>query len=321
MEPGAMTSARGASGIRAAIRLAGAFVLAIVVVNGCRSGLRVQGLGDAAAGSGGFDANPDHGPSAGGGSGGTAGAGAEVAPPARDAGPGSSSGGNGTGGGSGGGGSAGAGGTPVDCSDLVAKIASQTQILGTCTAVVRLDWTSLKIISHAFVCGKYAPTDETAARASASAAAVFPYASGAGQGTLISGPVPQDEWVFRQSPTDFGGAAAVSARSGLTVFAGSIVWAGMGDIMLPAAWDETDLGSGCASPTGVTVRGFDLASGRATESVTAPANVVLATALPSAFAQWGSIFDIVVLSYPRTIGNFDPSTAEYIVLVNAGWLE
>ena len=55
--------------------------------------------------------------------------------------------------------------------------------------------------------------------------------------------------------------------------------------------------------------------------MTAPANVVLATALPSAFAQWGSIFDIVVLSYPRTIGNFEPGTAEYIALVNAGWLE
>jgi hypothetical protein len=51
------------------------------------------------------------------------------------------------------------------------------------------------------------------------------------------------------------------------------------------------------------------------------ADVVLATALPSAFARWGSLLDVVVLLYPRSVGAFDPSTAEYIVLLNAGWLE
>jgi hypothetical protein len=50
-------------------------------------------------------------------------------------------------------------------------------------------------------------------------------------------------------------------------------------------------------------------------------NVVLATALPAAFRKWGDLFDVVVLLYPRTLGTFDPAAAEYVVLVNAGWLE
>jgi hypothetical protein len=92
-------------------------------------------------------------------------------------------------------------------------------------------------------------------------------------------------------------------------------------ILLPAAWDETDLGSGCTSPAGVPVRAINLVAESATGSVTAAAAVVLDTALLSGFAQWGSIFDIVVLPYPRSVGAFDPNVAEYIVLVNAGWLE
>jgi hypothetical protein len=201
------------------------------------------------------------------------------------------------------------------------EIAKQTQTIGTCTAVVRLDYTSLKILGHAFVCGQYTPTDEAAARKTASADAVFPYSSGAGAGNLLSGPAPKDEWVFSTSPSDFGGGAAVSARSGLTVFAGSIVWAGTGSIMLPSAWSTSDLGSRCTPPDSLPVRGFDLIGGQAPAQTNQAAAVVLATALPSAFTSWGSLFDVVVLLYPRSVGDFDPRTAEYVVLLNAGWLE
>jgi hypothetical protein len=227
----------------------------------------------------------------------------------------------GTGGSATGGSSGGTGGAPADCAGIAAEIASQTGLVGTCTAVVRLDYRSLEILAHAFVCGKYATPDEAMARATASADAVFPYASPAGEGKLLSGPSPPDEWVFYQEPTDFGGAAAVSARSGLTVFAGSIVWMGTGKIMVPAAWDTSDLGPGCGQPMGWSARGFDLSGGQATDHMMEAADVVLATALPSAFARWGSLLDVVVLLYPRSVGAFDPSTAEYIVLLNAGWLE
>jgi hypothetical protein len=234
---------------------------------------------------------------------------------------GRATGGSATGGSATGGNSGGTGGAPVDCAAIAAQIASQTGLVGTCTAVVRLDYQSLEILAHAFVCGKYAATDEATARETASADAVFPYASPAGEGELLSGPSPPDEWVFYQAPTDFGGAAAVSARSGLTVFAGSIVWMGTGKIMVPAAWETSDLGAGCGQPAGWSARGFDLSGGEATEHMRDAADVVLATALPSAFARWGSLLDVVVLLYPRSVGVFDPSTAEYIVLLNAGWLE
>jgi hypothetical protein len=33
------------------------------------------------------------------------------------------------------------------------------------------------------------------------------------------------------------------------------------------------------------------------------------------------LFDAVVLLYPRTTGAFDPATAEWIALLQGGWLE
>ena len=150
----------------------------------------------------------------------------------------------------------------------------------------------------------------------------FPYAAPAGDGKLLSGPSPEDEWVFLQEPSDFGGVAAVSVRSGRTVFAGSIVWMGTGDILLPTTWDASDLGGGCGPPPhAFTARGFNLAGGETELRFAAAADVVVATALPAAFLQWGSLLDVVVLLYPRTLGVFDPTKAEYVVLLNAGWLE
>lgn len=61
------------------------------------------------------------------------------------------------------------------------------------------------------------------ARATAEASAGFGAA-----GQALSGANPEDEYVFWQSPGDFGGVGVVSVRSGLAVFGGSIVWGGSG---------------------------------------------------------------------------------------------
>ena len=45
------------------------------------------------------------------------------------------------------------------------------------------------------------------------------------------------------------------------------------------------------------------------------------TAVPAAFWADGCLFDIVVLRYPRNVGVFDPSSAQWIVVVNGGWLD
>ncbi|MBN2575702.1 MAG: hypothetical protein JXP73_14140 [Deltaproteobacteria bacterium] len=311
-----------------AISTARLLALAVLLPGACQSGLKARPPRDASSGPGADATQPGgsagNGDVAGMGSGGAAVPGTGgMAAGGRATGGGAGGNGGKTAGGNatGGNGGSGTGGTPVDCDAIAAKIAGQTGLVGTCTAVVRLDYATLAIISHAFVCGEYTPTDEAAARKTASADAVFPYAAPAGEGRLLSGPSPPDEWVFYQAPGDFGGAAAVSARSGLTVFAGSIVWMGTGKITVPATWDTSDLGPGCGQPAGWSARGFDLSGGEAADRMREAADVVLATALPSAFSRWGGLLDVVVLLYPRSVGVFDPATAEYVVLLNAGWLE
>jgi hypothetical protein len=45
------------------------------------------------------------------------------------------------------------------------------------------------------------------------------------------------------------------------------------------------------------------------------------TVLPSASWMMGYVFNAVVLLYPPRLGDFDPAAAEWIVLIDAGWLE
>jgi len=220
-------------------------------------------------------------------------------------------------------------GQPSTCEALTTGLTAELAMelgpnarTGTCTAVVRLDYTSLAVLGHTFVCGPYGGVTEAMARARADADATFPEAQGAGHGQLLlDGGTAGAEWIFYQSPSDFGGASAVSARSGLTVFAGSIVWAGTGNLMVPDRWNTTALGRGCA-PVTVPIRGFDLRSGAplATDQSNAAARVVLESALPPAMTKFGGVFDAIVLLYPRTVGSFDPKRAEYIVLLNGGAL-
>lgn len=214
---------------------------------------------------------------------------------------------------------------PPACATLTAQLAMEIgpdARMGSCTAVVRLDYDSLSVVGHTFVCGPYGGGDEAAARARADADATFPSAAGAGQGRLLlDGSRGGGEWIFYQSPSDFGGAAAVSARNGLTVFAGSIVWAGAGKLLVPSQWSTSEIGRDCPLRM-VSMRGFDLRSGTEFQNGewSAPAQVVLSSAIPYAMESVGGVFDAVVLLYPRTVGVFEPSRAEYVVLLNGGAL-
>ena len=64
--------------------------------------------------------------------------------------------------------------------------------------------------------------------------------------------------------------------------------------------------------------GYDV---RRVADVDAALAVVWQTALPEGLWQGGYVFDAAVLLYPRTVGAFDPATAEWVALVNSGWLE
>jgi hypothetical protein len=72
------------------------------------------------------------------------------------------------------------------------------------------------------------------------------------------------------------------------------------------------------------VLAYDLVDGSTTIDPNTLDLVVAAvadTAVPAAMWQGGYVFETVVLRYPRSVGVFDPNSAEWVVLVNGGWLE
>jgi len=211
---------------------------------------------------------------------------------------------------------------PVACKAATAALQAEFYATsGTaCSLVVRLDYTTRALLGYQVFCGAYANTNEKTARATAQKDTGY-----GSVGSRLDPPKAEDAYVFSVWPGDFGGMAVVSKRSGLSVFGGSIIWLGKGDITYPAVWRPAkELASGCATVGAAppTV-GYDMASGMplgATER-NAAYDVVKQTAVPAAFWGNGYLFDVVVIKYPRTVGTFDPTSAEWIVIVNGGWLE
>jgi hypothetical protein len=210
-----------------------------------------------------------------------------------------------------------AGRTASEC-DAIAETMAIEMTPGYSTAVLRFDYQSLAPLGHAFVTYVRGSTaTEAQARARASAEVSFPFASApAGDGKLLASAEKDGKWLFYTEPSDFGGVVVV-ATNGTPLFAGSIVWSGTGEISLPSSWSTTDFGSGCApkqmSPA--ASRTFQLASGVTLDPT--PATQALQSVLPSIWDTWGGgLSAITVLLYPRTVGAFDPSAAEYIVLLD-----
>jgi hypothetical protein len=208
----------------------------------------------------------------------------------------------------------------MDCQARADAIAQQVGGAQACTALVRLDYGTKAIKGYRLLCAPYGVTTEAAARATAQADTGF------GQtGQLLSGPQPMDHWVFWNPAGDFGGTGVVSVRSGTSMFGGSTVWGGAGDITYPTSFDPPEqLGLGCNSQAPKpTSRGFDLGGGQplGAGDVSAAIDVVWSTALPDGLWKNSYVFDAMVLLYPRSVGAVDPTSTEYIVLVDTGWLE
>jgi hypothetical protein len=207
------------------------------------------------------------------------------------------------------------------CEQAIAALAGELyEEIGACTVTVRLDYQTRDLISYAVICGSYATVSESEARSQAQAD------SGYGSvGSMLNEAEPDDYFVFYQAPGDFGGASAVSATTGLTTFGGSIIWMGIGEITHPTTWRDADeLAGDCSTSGGFPdSRGWDLRGGGALEAsdFSTVLDVVEQTAVTGAFWHGGYIFDAVVLLYPRSVGMFDPTTAEWIVMVSGGWLE
>jgi hypothetical protein len=211
----------------------------------------------------------------------------------------------------------------AECDALSQAISAETAGAHACTAVVRLAYETRAILGYELLCARYGQVDEATARQAA-----YDDTGYGLEGTVLSGQDPEDEYVFYESPGDFGGVGVVSVRNGITVFGGSIVWSGTGEITYPTAWrPASEIGPDCvptvsASPP--AARGIDLSGGQGEMDQTridAAMNEVWATALPDGMWRNQYVFDAMVLLYPRTVGIMNPATAEWIVLVNFGWLE
>jgi len=277
------------------------------------------GSGGASAGAGGTG-----GPSLGGapGSGGaSAGAGGTGGPSLGGA-PGSggaSAGAGGTGGSSlpGVGGDAGSGGQPGTCDEAAPALEQFVPDGVACTFVVRMSYTDYELIAYQVVCGDpRLDVTEAEARTTASQDTGFDF-SGA---HLCSEPDEDRLFAFEDPPSDFGAVGVVSAYTGLTVFGGSVIWSGAGEIVYPADWrPAAELGT-CDPPDlvpspraiGPAYLSFDMM---------APVTRVWSTALPLVMSlQDVSFQNVAVMFYPRTVGELDLDTAEFIVFVNWDWV-
>ena len=206
-----------------------------------------------------------------------------------------------------------------DCQPLIERLTqelySEPQA---CTVVIRLDHDTFTILGHQVICGRY----NSATAEEALETAVEDTGWG---GRMLNAEDPEETYVFFTPAGDFGGASAVSANTGLSVFGGSTVWSGSGDITYPLEWRApAEIGRTCTSTREVPYAvGYDLVGGVSMdeEMMQTALDTVKRTVVIDAMAAGGSIFSATVLRYPRTVGVVNPTNSEWIVLLNGGWLD
>ena len=124
--------------------------------------------------------------------------------------------------------------------------------------------------------------------------------------------------ILEISPGDFGGFTVSHRCSGLVLYAGSIIWSGTGEQMYPA---------NPISSNAITRDGKVPNSPQRLDVVVGPA--VYSVKEESGIAAWKSVqnmnlvealakspFDVLVYLYPRTVGEFNPNKALWIVFVH-----
>ncbi len=209
------------------------------------------------------------------------------------------------------------------CDPQISALASMLVLSETskCAVVVRLDYTTrVPLGYHVFCPGTGGgSSDEASARALAQSDTGF-----GSSGAMLNEAMPPDDYVFYQSPGDFGGVAAVSGAHGNDRVRRRHRLGGAGRHHLPLLLEGPgEAGSGCPAPStpALSGRGWDLRDGTALSSpeVDAALRVVSQTAVPAAIWRKGWPRDTIVLLYPRSVGGFNPATAEWIVVINADW--
>jgi len=212
----------------------------------------------------------------------------------------------------------------ANCQQLKEQLRQELSIVGSCTIVVRQQPYGDNL-SFQIICGQYRSVSEAQARATAESATGI-----AASATLLNPSTPADEFVLYDAPAAQGGAAAVSARTGLLVFGATLDSATRSHnaITYPLSWrPAAALGPNCSSSRSIApelISAYDLEQGA---SITMPEEWALIAAarlgdsvLLDAMVEAGYIFDLVALHY-APLGSGPDDAAENILLLNGGWLE
>lgn len=211
---------------------------------------------------------------------------------------------------------------PDTCSDAIESLhaifdANQDQ---RCALLVAFDYETFETIGWKLSCD-----DGNLGMSAAEAGALTTWA-----GKEISEPddEPDDDrsFIFYNEPAGvgLGGVGWVSNHAGL-LFDASISSDGVGAIDFPIAFaDPTALGSGCTwLNEGYELRGYDLTRiDYVTDyqlpegHVDALMDALMDTAVVrAAKLTRGGVFYLDFLAYPRTVDDFDPGTAEYMLVL------
>jgi len=209
------------------------------------------------------------------------------------------------------------GGEPNACAaEIAALVPFVTRDDGGCSVVLRIHHETNVPLGYQATCSARpdAALDEAQARA------LTDCCTSEGEG--LEPPEAWAPWVFHAPPGEggeVGAVAVVSSSVGARVLEASIARGeGTGELVFPETWIEPSaLGSSCGLPPTPALYGHDLVEGGALSQERL--DMLWATAgrtgLPLAMSATGQALRVVVLRYPRTLDEFDASTAEYLVVI------
>jgi len=209
---------------------------------------------------------------------------------------------------------------PVDrCSALVDDLREELEESQACTAVMMVDYITHEYEGFEINCGDRIEVRDEDARWSA-------YAVTGGWGgpddlDLVNSADVDGLYIYVDYPCDVGGMAVVSTSTGLVVFGGSIGWMGTGHVRVPESWrDPDESGQDCSSGGGIpayrVTEPFEVEELLSERDGMHALDIADRTALMTAMRDHGEITNAVVLRYPRSVGEFSPPEADWIVMVN-----